>query len=496
MMVKQAVRGRVTQRQAKAAVSAAENGKPLTQPKRKSSSDITVAPKFEGEEEGEKKQEEEKESDVEGKGEAVPKEAGVKKRPKLSWLSSGKQPTIFSKFMSMGWISCHTGGKTETAEPDQEDTQSSQPQENGGEHRKNPVTEEAEEKAKSKSEVICLGVDQMERLFQGLLVLRTRCLECECHAERRPPGHQCPSSPQCLPSHPNPLSSALLSTPPVPPDPKLELRTLKWAISQFASVERIVGEYLCETCHHYTEAERSLPFFEPPRACVNGLSLSFCVVQDGPVRRPLKGEYPPLQTPFKRSLEEWCMHPSATGGQHYQLFAVVIHSAVTISSGRYTTYIISSRKPKSACPRGMRSRAESKRSAVGNCIVRNPRKRCRIMMTGKCLTVSVLGAKKASEGVGLLGGSEEPVQLRPWGAPGHSSNGGIKEEAEEVLVTGCEGAGGGVSTEQALSSLLQYEGKWMLFDDSEVLFFEDDDFLRACSTSTPYLLFYRRVSRQ
>lgn len=30
-----------------------------------------------------------------------------------------------------------------------------------------------------------LCVDLMERLFQGLLVLRTRCLECECHAKRR-----------------------------------------------------------------------------------------------------------------------------------------------------------------------------------------------------------------------------------------------------------------------------------------------------------------------
>ncbi|KAK6308743.1 hypothetical protein J4Q44_G00202060, partial [Coregonus suidteri] len=47
----------------------------------------------------------------------------------------------------------------------------------------------------------------------------------------------------------------------------------------------------------------------------------------------------PLQTPLKRSLEEWCMHPSATGGQHFQLFAVVTHSGVTISSGHYTTYI-------------------------------------------------------------------------------------------------------------------------------------------------------------
>lgn len=46
----------------------------------------------------------------------------------------------------------------------------------------------------------------------------------------------------------------------------MDLKTLKWAISQFASVERIVGEdkYFCETCHHYTEAERSLLFDKTP----------------------------------------------------------------------------------------------------------------------------------------------------------------------------------------------------------------------------------------
>lgn len=52
----------------------------------------------------------------------------------------------------------------------------------------------------------------------------------------------------------------------VSPDPKPELKTLTWAIGQFASVERIVGEdkYFCETCHHYTEAERSLLFDKTP----------------------------------------------------------------------------------------------------------------------------------------------------------------------------------------------------------------------------------------
>lgn len=61
-------------------------------------------------------------------------------------------------------------------------------------------------------------------------------------------------------SYSNFLPPTLSLHSPVSPDPKPVLKTLKWAISQFASVERIAGEYLCETCHHYTEAERSLPF--------------------------------------------------------------------------------------------------------------------------------------------------------------------------------------------------------------------------------------------
>uniref|UniRef100_A0A8C7CK75 USP domain-containing protein n=1 Tax=Oncorhynchus kisutch TaxID=8019 RepID=A0A8C7CK75_ONCKI len=279
------------------------------------------------------------------------------------------------------------------------------------------------------------------------------------------------------PSHPNTLSSALLSTPPVSPDPKLELKTLKWPISQFASVERIVGEYLCETCHHYTEAERSLPFDKTPPEVVTIHLKCFSVLYNDLYAGLSKVNTPPLQTPFKRSLEEWCMHPSATGGQHYQLFAVVIHSAVTISSGRYTTYIrmMDSKDTKVHLPEGDEKQSGEEEEWGG----------------------TAGGARGACPAMTLGATSRQPTQTRQRisRAPGHSSNGGIKEEAEEVLVTGCEGAGGGVSTEQALSSLLQNEGKWMLFDDSEMLFFEED-FLRACSTSTPYLLFYRRVFRQ
>uniref|UniRef100_A0A4W5Q2L5 Ubiquitin specific peptidase 1 n=1 Tax=Hucho hucho TaxID=62062 RepID=A0A4W5Q2L5_9TELE len=536
----------------KNAAVAADDGKPLTRSKRKSTGGITVVSKDKGEEEGEKKQEGEEESDVEGKGEVevAPKEAEVKrkKRPKLSWLRpSGKQPSIFSKFMSMGRISCHTGGKTETAKPDQEETGPSQPQENDcGEHWKNPqekVTEVPEEE-KAKSEE-CLGVDLMERLFQGRLVLRTRCLECECYTERRE-DFQDISVPVQEEEPCSPDSSSEVS-----PDPKPALKTLKWAISQFASVERIVGEdkYFCETCHHYTEAERSLLFDKTPEVVTIHLK---CFSANGLEMDPYGGlskVNTPLQTPLKLSLEEWCTHPSATatGGQHYQLFAVVMHSGVTISSGHYTTYIrmMDLKDTKVRLPEGDENQGEEECGGK----VPGPEPKEEVLdyddgevsfsLRGKAgqsgsvnanSNTGKMGSKKASDGVGLLGGQRSlssydlggnkqttnPDKAASTGvesnatrssrrtssAQVHSGSGGVKKEpgegegGEEASVAGCEGVG--VATEQALSSLLQYEGKWMLFDDSEVRLFEEEDFLRACSpetcsTSTPYLLFYRRV---
>ncbi|KAI4828888.1 hypothetical protein KUCAC02_022959 [Chaenocephalus aceratus] len=84
------------------------------------------------------------------------------------------------------------------------------------------------------------GLDLMEAAVPGLP-----------GAEDALPGVTSASRADEEPSSPDDLSE-------VSPDPKPELKTLKWAIGQFASVERIVGEdkYFCETCHHYTEAER------------------------------------------------------------------------------------------------------------------------------------------------------------------------------------------------------------------------------------------------
>ncbi|XP_073333103.1 ubiquitin carboxyl-terminal hydrolase 1 [Pagrus major] len=512
---------------------------PLTRSKRRSSSDITVDntqnKEGEAEDEGMKKQHKEDEggSDGEGKGEKASKEADGKrkKKAKLSWLRpSGKQPSIFSKFRSVGKISCMTVKNQN--KPEEENGLTDGQSKNEKTHVEKAPQNTTEDKKAMKPQD-SLGLDLMERLFQGQLVLRTRCLECESFTERRE-DFQDISVPVLddQPSSPDDLSE-------VSPDPKPELKTLTWAIGQFASVERIVGEdkYFCETCHHYTEAERSLLFDKTPEVITIHLKRFSANSLEMDPYAGLSKVNTPLQTPLTLSLEEWCTRPSSVKGQHYQLFAVVMHSGVTISSGHYTAYVrMSDLKDTKLWLRDRKDteeeQREEKKSKEGTRVKDealdyddgevsfslNARR-------GASLISSKTGGKKLSEGgVGLLGGqrslssydlgngsgthaeksanngsTEGSKRRKTINSLGHNTEAGLKKEpgvGEEAAMTSC---GEVEATEQqALNSLLEYEGKWLLFDDSEVRLFEEDDFLRACSpetcsSSTPYLLFYRKM---
>lgn len=224
----------------------------------------------------------------------------------------------------------------------------------------------------------------------------------------------------------------------------------------------------------------------------------------------------PLQTPLTLSLEEWCTRPSSTKGQRYQLFAVVMHSGVTISSGHYTAYIrMSDLKDVKLWPRDREETEEEDEKESGQVkeevldyddgevsFSLNARR-------GASFAGSKKGGKKLSEGgVGLLGGqrslssydlgngsssisTEGSKRRKNINTVGQNMEAGLKKEpgvGEEAEAT----------EQQALDHLLEYEGKWLLFDDCEVRPFEEEDFLQACSpetcsSSTPYLLFYRRV---
>lgn len=133
--------------------------KPFTRSKRKSSSDITVDSAKdkdkdgEAEDEGMKKlnKEEEGGSDDEGKGEKVSKEPDGKrkKKSKLSWLKpSGKQPSIFSKFRSVGKISSTSVKNQSKPEPENELTDDQSHKEKTSEDRAPQNTAEDKKAAK------------------------------------------------------------------------------------------------------------------------------------------------------------------------------------------------------------------------------------------------------------------------------------------------------------------------------------------------------------
>lgn len=235
----------------------------------------------------------------------------------------------------------------------------------------------------------------------------------------------------------------------------------------------------------------------------------------------------PLLTPLTLSLEEWSTQASALPQEHhYRLFAVVMHSGVTISSGHYTTYIrmMDLHSTKLELQPQEEGQKEEDRET------KPPKKeevsapdyddgevsfslsaKVKNTTNGASLS-SKAGGKRSTEGVSLLGGqrsissyeigtSKQPASDKPTSVAAYGSspvqNGAVKKERDE------EGGGvkeeSQVSLDTALRNLLDYEGKWMLFDDSEVRLFEEEEFLRACSpetcsTSTPYLLFYKKVS--
>ncbi|KAJ8792117.1 hypothetical protein J1605_020176 [Eschrichtius robustus] len=190
-----------------------------------------------------------------------------KSRVKINWLkSAAKQYSVISKFCSLGKITTNqeSKGQSKESEYDLEEDLGKYENDNiangcGLESPGNNVMPVNEVKPINKGPEQ-IGFELVEKLFQGQLVLRTRCLECESLTERREDFQDI-----SVPVQEDEFSKVEESSE-ISPEPKTEMKTLRWAISQFASVERIVGEdkYFCENCHHYTEAERSLLFDKMP----------------------------------------------------------------------------------------------------------------------------------------------------------------------------------------------------------------------------------------
>ncbi|TFK10159.1 Ubiquitin carboxyl-terminal hydrolase 1 [Platysternon megacephalum] len=458
---------------------------------------------------------------------AIAKPTQKKSRLRLNWFkSSGKQPSILSKFCSVGKLANNLGSKGQMKETDGcEIEQASVKCENGNiKEYFEPASplESAGEKGIEKplQEGSELAVFELvEKLFQGQLVLRTRCLECECFTERREDFQDI-----SVPVQEDELSKAEESSE-ISPEPKTEMKTLKWAISQFASVERIVGEdkYFCENCRHYTEAERSLLFDKMPEVITVHLKCFAANGLEFDCYGGLSKINTPLLTPLKLSLEEWS---TKSTNDTYGLFAVVMHSGITISSGHYTASVkitdlnsleldkgnfITDQMYEVIKPEPLNeeeARAVAEDYDDGEVSFR---------VNGNAQSSKTL-SKKNMEAVGLLGGQKSKSDCDLYNNKAtnpekvvntltenknleSTSTNGISEfdkSTENGDQNGIAFSGLENKALYVLQSLKEYEGKWLLFDDSEVKVTEEKDFLNSLSptsssTSTPYLLFYKKI---
>ncbi|KAM9686829.1 ubiquitin carboxyl-terminal hydrolase 1 isoform 1-T3 [Trichechus inunguis] len=454
-----------------------------------------------------------------------------KSRVKINWLKSAtKQPSILSKFCSLGKITTNQGSKGQLKENEYDLEEDAEKCENDNTLKVNgcgldspgnnvkPINVN-EDKAINKG-VEQIGFELVEKLFQGQLVLRTRCLECESLTERRENFQDI-----SVPVQEDELSKVEESSE-ISPEPKTEMKTLRWAISQFASVERIVGEdkYFCENCHHYTEAERSLLFDKMPEVitihlkCFAASGLEFDCYGGG-----LSKINTPLLTPLKLSLEEWSTKPT---NDSYGLFAVVMHSGITISSGHYTasvkvTDLNSLELDKGnfmvdqVCEIG---KPEPLNEEEARGVVENYEdEEVSVRVSGNTQPNKVLN-KKNVEAIGLLGGQKSKADYELYNkasnpdkvagtafaesrnsetntTKGAHESDNNKESSDQ---TGINISGFENKISYVVQSLKEYEGKWLLFDDSEVKVTEEKDFLNSLSpstspTSTPYLLFYKKL---
>ncbi|XP_077189627.1 ubiquitin carboxyl-terminal hydrolase 1 isoform X1 [Paroedura picta] len=444
-----------------------------------------------------------------------------KSRFKLNWLkSSGNQPSILSKFCSLGKLSTNQGFKDQIKETEiSEVTEVSLRNENGNQAKEkyydlSPMecTDEKETGKLHKTELPNFNL--IEKLFQGQLVLRTRCLECECFTERREDFQDI-----SVPVQKDELSKVEENSE-ISPEPKTEVKTLQWAISQFASVERIVGEdkYFCENCCHYTEAERSLLFDKMPEVITIHLKCFAATGLEFDCYGGLSKINTPLLTPLKLSLDDWSIKP---GNEIYGLFAVVMHSGITISSGHYTasvkiTNITSLELNKEnfiidpPCEmihseplneQEARTVAEDYDDGEVSFRVNGTTRSNKEINKKNIEAVGLLGGQKCKSTCDLLSnkthcGKVTNMVSEAKNTEWNHANGTVEVEHHDQM--GMISNGLGSKAVHIMQSLKEYEGKWLLFDDSEVKVTEEKDFLSllspvSSSTSTPYLLFYKKI---
>lgn len=202
----------------------------------------------------------------------------------------------------------------------------------------------------------------VERLFQGTLVLQTRCLECEACSEKREDFQDVSVPVQSMPQFTPEEDEEQVA------DVNPKNLSLGWALSEFTSVERLTDDnkYYCEHCYHLTEAERSVLFGRLPGVLIIQLkrfsAFINCFSPGGSVSKVNDH----LAIPLTLSLAKWCSSSCGQKDTAFELCAVVAHSGSSSSSGHYIAYSKVPRKASGSEPDQSSSAHQTQKESWAN----------------------------------------------------------------------------------------------------------------------------------
>ena len=165
-------------------------------------------------------------------------------------------------------------------------------------------------------------------LFEGTLTSQTCCLECEEKSSREETFLDI-SVPVSVTAEQVDVLEELKCAP----------VSLSWSISQYASSEMLCGrdKYWCDCCHHFTEGRKTLYFSKLPKIMTVHLNrFSHKWYQS---RFSVGKTVGNIAIPLHLSFLQWCLPSDSSTQKMYELYAIVLHTGSSCTSGHYTTVV-------------------------------------------------------------------------------------------------------------------------------------------------------------
>ncbi|XP_060572800.1 ubiquitin carboxyl-terminal hydrolase 1-like isoform X2 [Ruditapes philippinarum] len=311
--------------------------------------------------------------------------------------------------------------------------------------------------------------DLIERTFQGSMMLRTRCLQCESSTERQEDFHDV--------SVPVRIEKSDSDDEDEVTENKCDLLDL---IEASTEIEKLLEEnkYYCDECKAYVEAERSMHYDVMPDILTLHLKRFSSETRNPSNIMKINDHVDiPLTLPCLRyKCSQSCLRPD----HRYRLYGVVTHSGVTLTSGHYLAYV-------RALPNHPTDNSHRKQQ---NCHIDTNYN-------------NQLGEISQKENSVNKSDNSMPATRRKMGVATKLPSRFDDNVIANTKVKAFQSVAVKKIKPDLVASLLpskQYDEEWFECDDETVRVFDEPDFVELLSEKsgsllgTPYLLFYHKAT--